>query len=107
MSLPRNPDDLCGLRAALWIRESTRGQFDRYGPETQRRLIAAAMARLGLVNTGIEFSVARSGSTVYLHKTMREARTERGHGAPLPGRGRTRTVGSVSPLAQRIGRRPS
>jgi DNA invertase Pin-like site-specific DNA recombinase len=31
------------------------------------------MARLGLVNTGIEFSVARSGSTVYLHKTMREA----------------------------------
>jgi len=25
------------------------------------------------VDTGIEFSVARSGSTVYLHKTMREA----------------------------------
>jgi DNA invertase Pin-like site-specific DNA recombinase len=73
MSLPRNPDDLRGLRAAIWIRESTRGQFDRYGPETQRRLIAAAIARLGLVNTGIEFSVARSGSTVYLHRTMREA----------------------------------
>ena len=73
MSLPRNPDDLRGLRAALWIRESTPGQFDRYGPETQRRLIAAAIARLGLVNTGIEFSVARSGSTVRLHRTMREA----------------------------------
>ena len=73
MSLPRNPDDLRGLRAAIWIRESTPGQFDRYGPATQRRLIAAAIASLGLVNTGIEFSVARSGSTVYLHKTMREA----------------------------------
>jgi DNA invertase Pin-like site-specific DNA recombinase len=73
MSLPRNPDDLRGQRAATWIRESTPGQFDRYGPETQRRLIAAARVRLGLVNTGIEFSVARSGSTVYLHKTMREA----------------------------------
>jgi hypothetical protein len=63
MSLPRNPEELRGLRAANWIRESTPGQFDRYGPETQRRLIAAAIARLGLVNTGIEFSVARSGST--------------------------------------------
>ena len=73
MSLPRNPDDLRGLRAAIWIRESTPGQFDRYGPETQRRLIRAAIARLGLIDTGIEFSVARSGSTVYLHKTMREA----------------------------------
>ena len=73
MSLPRNPEDLRGLRAALWIRESTPGQFDRYGPETQRRLIRAAIARLGLVDTGIEFSVARSGSTVYLHRTMREA----------------------------------
>jgi DNA invertase Pin-like site-specific DNA recombinase len=73
MSLPRNPEDLRGLRAAIWIRESTPGQFDRYGPETQRRLIAAAMVRFGLVSSGIEFSVARSGSTVYLHRTMREA----------------------------------
>jgi DNA invertase Pin-like site-specific DNA recombinase len=73
MSLPRNPDDLRGLRAAIWIRESTPSQFDRYGPETQRRLIAGAVTRLGLINTGIAFSVARSGSTVYLHKTMREA----------------------------------
>ena len=73
MSLPRNPDDLRGLRAARWIRESTVGQFDRYGPETQRRLIAAATARLGLVDSGLDFSVARSGSTVYRHKTMRAA----------------------------------
>jgi DNA invertase Pin-like site-specific DNA recombinase len=73
MKLPRTPDDLRGLRAAAWIRESTPGQFDRYGPETQRRLIAAAMARLGLVDSGLQFSVARSGSTVYLHRTMRDA----------------------------------
>ena len=73
MSLPRNPDDLRGLRAASWIRESTVGQFDRYGPETQRRLIAATTPRLGLVDSGLDFSVARSGSTVYLHRTMREA----------------------------------
>jgi len=73
MKLPRTPDDLGGLRAASWIRESTPGQFDRYGPETQRRLISAAMGRLGLVNSGLQFSVARSGSTVYLHRTMRDA----------------------------------
>ena len=73
MSLPRNPDDVRGLRAARWIRESTIGQFDRYGPETQRRLIAAATARLGLVDSGLDFSVARSGSTVYRDKTMRAA----------------------------------
>src|SRR5664279_624531 len=73
MKLPRTPDDLRSLRAAAWIRESTPGQFDRYGPETQRRLIAAAMTRLGLVDSGLQFSVARSGSTVYLHRTMRDA----------------------------------
>ncbi len=73
MSLPRNPDDVRGLRAARWIRESTVGQFDRYGPETQRRLMATATARLGLVDSGLDFSVARSGSTVYRDKTMRAA----------------------------------
>ena len=34
--LPRSLDDIEGLRAARWIRESTKDQFDRYGPASQR-----------------------------------------------------------------------
>jgi DNA invertase Pin-like site-specific DNA recombinase len=73
MTLPETTDQLRGRRAARWIRESTAGQFDHYGPDTQRRLIRDAIAELGMVDTGVEYSVARSGSTVYLHGTMRDA----------------------------------
>ena len=41
--LPRSVDDLRGLRIARWIRESTTGQFDRYGPGAQRELQAGAI----------------------------------------------------------------
>ena len=34
--LPRSLDDISGLRAERWVRESTRGQYDRYGPASQR-----------------------------------------------------------------------
>jgi hypothetical protein len=34
--LPRSLDDLAGLRAALWVRESTQGQYDNFGPDAQR-----------------------------------------------------------------------
>jgi hypothetical protein len=34
--LPGSLVELGGLRAARWVRESTRGQFDTYGPEAQR-----------------------------------------------------------------------
>jgi hypothetical protein len=41
--LPTSPDALVGLRAARWVRESTTGQFDRYGPEAQVELQDAAI----------------------------------------------------------------
>ena len=58
-------DGLGGLRAARWIRESTEGQFDRYGPDAQRELQDRAAAWLGLVDTGLSWSAAESGSTVH------------------------------------------
>lgn len=68
--LPATVDDLRGLRAARWIRESTTGQFDRYGPEAQGEMQAQAVARLGLVDTGAEWRIAHSGRTVYRSPAM-------------------------------------
>lgn len=62
--LPRSLDDVAGLRAARWIRESTRGQVDRFGPESQRDRQDDAIARYGLVDTGLAYEVAHSGRTV-------------------------------------------
>ncbi len=62
--LPRALEDLRGLRAARWIRESTRGQYDNYGPEAQRDQQDRAVLRWDLVDTGIEWQVAHSGRTV-------------------------------------------
>lgn len=59
--LPRTVDDLRGLRAALWVRESTPGQFDTFGPEAQMQQQDEALRRYGLVDTGISWSVAHSG----------------------------------------------
>jgi DNA invertase Pin-like site-specific DNA recombinase len=69
--LPRSLDDLRSLRAARWIRESTPGQFDRYGPGAQCDLQDGAMRRLGLADTGLEWSAAQSGSTVHASAAMR------------------------------------
>ena len=68
--LPTSTDDLRGLRAARWIRESTPGQFDRYGPDAQRDLQARSIERLGLVDVGVEYSAAHSGSTVHASPSM-------------------------------------
>ena len=68
--LPATVDDLRGLRAARWIRESTTGQFDRYGPEAQAELQDGAIARLGLADTGLEWRIAHSGRTVYRSPAM-------------------------------------
>ena len=43
--LPRSLSDLDGLRAALWVRESTAGQFDAFGPDAQRKQYATALTR--------------------------------------------------------------
>ena len=64
MRLPSSTDDLRGLRAARWVRESTRGQVDQFGPDAQRDQQDRAIARYGLVDTGIAWTVAHSGRTV-------------------------------------------
>lgn len=62
--LPRSLDELRGLRAARWIRESTAGQADNFGPDAQREQQDVAIARWSLVDTGIDWQVAHSGRTI-------------------------------------------
>src|SRR3954449_3351380 len=64
MKLPRTLDDLQGRRAARWVRESTRGQYDTFGPEAQREQQDRAVERYGLIESGLSWSVAHSGRTV-------------------------------------------
>ncbi len=70
--LPRSLDDIRGLRVARWIRESTAGQYDRYGPASQREQQDRFIERHGLVDTGLVFQVAHSGTTVWRSPTMAE-----------------------------------
>lgn len=70
--LPRSLDEIGGLRAARWIRESTAGQYDRYGPASQREQQDRFIERHGLTDTGILFQVAQSGTTVWRSATMAE-----------------------------------
>lgn len=69
--LPRSLDEVRGLRVARWIRESTAGQYDRYGPGAQRDLEDAAIRRFGFTDTGLAWSAAESGSTVHGGPEMR------------------------------------
>lgn len=59
--LPASVDELRGLRAARWIRESSKDQADRFGPDSQRRAQDDAIARFGLVDTGAGWDVSHSG----------------------------------------------
>jgi len=68
--LPATVEELAGARAARWIRESTPGQFDRYGPEAQTEFQDRAIARLGLTDSGLAWRAARSGRTVYRSAEM-------------------------------------
>jgi DNA invertase Pin-like site-specific DNA recombinase len=61
--LPRSLDELGGMRAARWFRESTAGQWDNFGPDAQREQQDRAIERWGLVDAGLEWSVASSGWT--------------------------------------------
>ena len=67
---PRSLDEVRGLRAARWIRESTGGQFDRYGPGSQREQQDRFIERHGLVDTGLLWQVAESGKTVWRSRPM-------------------------------------
>jgi DNA invertase Pin-like site-specific DNA recombinase len=64
VSLPRSLEQLTGLRAARWIRESTAGQFDAFGPDAQREQQDRAIERWGLLDVGLAWHVAHSGRTV-------------------------------------------
>jgi DNA invertase Pin-like site-specific DNA recombinase len=68
--LPATVEELAGRRAARWIRESTPGQFDRYGPEAQAELQDRAISKLGLVDSGLAWRAAHSGRTVYRSTEM-------------------------------------
>jgi hypothetical protein len=94
--LPRSLDEIRGLRVARWIRESTAGQYDRYGPASQREQQDRFIERHGLVDTGLVFQVAQSGTTVWRSPTMNEMLGQAKAGAfdsSLPG---TRTAGSAT-----------
>jgi Resolvase, N terminal domain len=60
-SLPSSIESIEGLRAARWIRESSSGQFDNFGPDAQRTQQDRAIERYRLVDTGLVWSVAASG----------------------------------------------
>ena len=63
-ALPRSLEDLRGRRAARWIRESTAGQVDNFGPDAQLEQQSRAIERWGLVDTGGAWQVAHSGRTI-------------------------------------------
>ena len=79
--LPRSLDDIGGLRVARWIRESTAGQYDRYGPASQREQQDRFIERHRLRDTGLVFQVAHSGTTVWRSATMAEMLAEARAGA--------------------------
>ena len=97
--LPRSLDEIRGLRVARWIRESTAGQYDRYGPASQREQQDRFIKRHGLVDTGLVFQVAQSGTTVWRSSTMKES-TSYGGGRRIERqqRRRNRANDSVRPL---------
>ena len=64
MRLPGSLDELRGLRAARWIRESTAGQADNFGPDAQRDAQDLAIIRHGLRDTGVTYDVSHSGRTI-------------------------------------------
>lgn len=52
------------IRAARWIRESSKAQDERYGPEAQKARQDAAIAEHDATDTGIVFRTTKSGSQV-------------------------------------------
>jgi len=69
-SLPSSLDQLGGMRAARWFRESTASQWDNFGPDAQREQQDRAIARYGLADSGLAWSVASSGWTSACSQSM-------------------------------------
>jgi len=57
-TLPHSIDEVSGMRAARWFRESTAGQWDNFGPDAQREQQDRAIGRYGLVDAGLGGSLA-------------------------------------------------
>ena len=72
MKLPRSVDELAGLPAAHWGRESTGRQAERFGPAAQRAQRDEAIRRYGMTDTGIEWLVAHSGRTIGIDRPVRD-----------------------------------
>lgn len=70
--LPRSLDDLAGRRFARWIRESSQGQYDTFGPDSQREQQDRAAARWALADTGLAYEVAVSGKIAWRSPEMRQ-----------------------------------
>jgi DNA invertase Pin-like site-specific DNA recombinase len=64
-ALPRSTDQIARLRVARWVRESTAGQYDNWGPDSQRELQDRIIERFDLVDAGLLWQSAASGRTVY------------------------------------------
>ena len=77
--LPRSLDELAGLRAAHWGRESTGRQADRFGPAAQRAQREGAIARYRMIDSGIEWIVAHSGRTIASTTQFSEMLERAGH----------------------------
>jgi site-specific DNA recombinase len=60
-SIDLRPEDLSGRRWAGYLRESTRGQADHYGPAIQRDEQARYAARYGLLATELDYCDLVSG----------------------------------------------
>jgi hypothetical protein len=68
--LPGSLDEVRGLRAARWVRESTTEQYDRFGPASQRDQQDRFIERYGLTDSGLLYEVAHSGTTVWRSPVM-------------------------------------
>jgi DNA invertase Pin-like site-specific DNA recombinase len=94
--LPRCIDDLKGLRAAHWGRESTGRQADRFGPAAQRDQRDRAIEHYGMVDSGIEWLVAHSGRTIATTSEFNEMLARAGRDYDVL------TVGYVSRFARNL-----
>jgi len=85
------------MRAAEWFRESTAGQWDNFGPDAQREQQDRAIERHGLVDAGLEWSVASSRwtsawRTATSRRPALSGRVCAGCGVSLDGRRRQAVV---------------
>jgi DNA invertase Pin-like site-specific DNA recombinase len=70
------PEDLAGRRWAGYIRESTRGQADRYGPDIQRNEQLAWSGRHRLIASGLEYIDLVSGKDTIRRSDFRRMLTD-------------------------------